>query len=234
VRYNEGDYRHEVYKSISFIGQDVDFFMEVKVQCLLEIARQHFTSAEDLTVLDVGCGVGLTDRLLVGSFSALHGVDISHESINSAADANPTVEYRAYDGAALPFPDGIFDLAFAINVLHHVPPNAREHFAQEMGRVLRPGGLAVIMEHNPYNPLTRLAVYRCSFDKDAVLLRMATAKRLLWGAGFRSVNGRHILFFPFRSTTARIAENRLGWCPLGAQYYLVGHKPTSNALEGSE
>ena len=39
-----------------------------------------------------------------------------------------------------------------------------------MRRVVRPGGLLCIIEHNPFNPLTRLAVVRCEFDRDAVLL----------------------------------------------------------------
>ena len=44
-------------------------------------------------------------------------------------------------------------------------------FVADMVRVTRPGGLVCVIEHNPLNPLTRLAVNRCPFDADAVLLR---------------------------------------------------------------
>jgi hypothetical protein len=52
-----------------------------------------------------------------------------------------------------------------------------------MARVTRPGGLICIIEHNALNLLTRLAVNRCPFDADAVLLRSGQSQELLRGAG---------------------------------------------------
>ena len=48
-----------------------------------------------------------------------------------------------------------------------------------MYRILRKGGLLVIIEHNPFNPLTQISVYRCPFDKDAVLLTARNVQLLL-------------------------------------------------------
>ena len=38
-----------------------------------------------LSGLDVGCGVGLTDRFLVGRVGELHGVDTAEEAVARAA-----------------------------------------------------------------------------------------------------------------------------------------------------
>ena len=54
-----------------------------------------------------------------------------------------------------------------------------------MRRVVRPGGLVCVIEHNPLNPLTRsLAVSRCEFDSDAVLLGASTTRKLMAAGGF--------------------------------------------------
>jgi hypothetical protein len=89
-----------------------------------------------------------------------------------------------------------------------------------MARVTRPGGLAIILEHNPLNPATRFAVSRCAFDEDAVLMRMSESRALLADAGLRERERAYILFFPFRNTI----ERRLGRLPMGAQYYVAGSR----------
>lgn len=225
VDYREDGYRQEVDKSIAFIGKGVDFFTEVKARCLQDIAKRLLGDVRRLKVLDIGCGVGLTDSFLTQSFGDLHGVDITQLSIDSASENNPSVHYQVYDGKVLPFADATFDLAFAVNVMHHVPPDAWHGFMKEMGRVVRKGGLGVVFEHNPFNPLTRLAVFRCSFDADAVLLRRSVMARIFRQQGLDPVEQRYILFTPFRSGILKAAEARLGWLPIGAQYYIAAAKP---------
>ena len=61
----------------------------------------------------------------------------------------------------MPVPDASVDVVFAICVVHHVPPAHWGAFAAEMARVLRPGGVAAIFEHNPLNPVTRRVVSNC-------------------------------------------------------------------------
>src|SRR5262249_21983054 len=96
----------------------------------------------------------------------------------------------------------------------------------EAKRVVRPGGLVCLIEHNPFNPFTRLAVLRCPFDADAVLLSAREAKRLLASAGLLGIEAGHFLFFPTESL--RPLERRLRKLPLGAQYLAVGEKPIGN------
>jgi SAM-dependent methyltransferase len=215
-------YPEEVQRSIDFIGQDVDFFAELKAQYLLDVGRRFLGRTGSLSFLDVGCGVGLTDGYLKGAVDSLHGVDVAAGALERARERNPWAQYSVYDGSVLPVADGSFDLTFAICVLHHVEPARWPDFASELARATRPDGLVVVIEHNPLNPLTRLAVSRCEFDEDAVLLPARRTRKLLGTAGLTVRESRYIAFFPWRGNMLRAVERRLGWLPLGAQYAVAG------------
>ncbi len=217
-------YRTEIDDSIGFIGQDVDFFIEIKAELLLKLARRNFGSLDKIKVLDIGSGVGLVDRFLKAEINQLYGVDVEEGVVQKAKVNNPEVNYQMYDGEKLPFEDNTFDLCFAINVMHHVPPGMWENFSKEMYRVLKPGGIAAVFEHNPWNPLTRLAVARCEFDRDAVLLNHPKIKSLFKGAGLKVFDDSFIVFFPFGAKLFRSVETALGWLPIGAQHYVTGRK----------
>jgi SAM-dependent methyltransferase len=217
-------YRDEVQRAIGFSGQDLDFFTGVKARLLADLAERSVGPASSLSVLDVGCGVGLTDAALGGRFRALQGVDVSEGAIEEAAAANPGVAYAAYDGRTLPFADDSYDLAFAICVLHHVDHLARPDFVREMRRVVRPGGVVVAIEHNPFNPLTRAAVSRCEFDDGVRLLRRSEVRDLFSRAELQPVADPYILLFPWGAELFRRVEAWLSWLPLGAQYLAAGRK----------
>ena len=218
-------YRVAVEESIGFAGGDLDFFTRAKAEALLEIVAERLGPPAERAFLDVGCGPGETDSFLEGLVGRLAGVDVAGEMVKVAQRRNPSVEYRGFDpGDAIPFEEGSFDVCFAVCVLHHVPPAERGALLDEMLRVCRPGGLIVLFEHNPWNPLTRRAVHGCEFDRDAELLSRREASRLLSAAGVEDPSGRYILFFTRSSPLLRGIERRLGWLPLGAQYAVVGHR----------
>lgn len=216
-----GSYEALIADSIGFAGQRHGFYLRVKARHLLELARRELSRNGPLRALDVGCGPGLLHSYLTG-LGELHGIDVSESMIEAARKANPEVRYHVGDGSALPFEDGEFDLSFASCVLHHVPPGERNAFLAELCRVTRVGGLVVIVEHNPLNPLTRLAVHRCVFDEDAVLAGRAETRRRLQAQGLRIVGERSILFFPWGGALFARLEQALGRLPLGAQYYVAG------------
>lgn len=111
-----------------------------------------------------------------------------------------------------------------ICVMHHVLPADWRDFVAKLRQVTRPGGLVCVIEHNPLNPLTRIAVARCAFDRDAVLLRAAQTEQLLTEAGLSDVATRYFLFLPMMSPLTRRIERRLGRLPLGAQYATWGRR----------
>lgn len=215
------DYAKEVNDAIAFLGLDVARFAEAKAERLTELARTQFATPASLKVLDLGCGIGMFHRHLAGAFGELHGLDVSASSIAIARAANPWCSYAVYDGTRAPYGDGTFDLIFTACVIHHVPLEGRHAFAAEMRRMLRPGGLAVVFEHNPFNPLTRLGVARCPFDADAVLISPGALRRLMAGAEFNEVRARSLFTLP-PLTPAVIRLDRLfAALPLGAQYELT-------------
>ena len=126
----------------------------------------------------------------------------------------------AADGLRAPFADESFHMVIAVCVLHHVPVDQRVAFLAEAARITRRGGLVLLCEHNPWNPLTRLVVGRCELDRDAVLLAQSEARRRLTAAGLSNIRSRYILFFPWRGAVWRWFEERLAWLPLGGQYVI--------------
>ena len=88
------------------------------------------------SLLDVGCGEGvLVHRwaLRLGG-GRLVGIDLEEDSIQVGWSERqaPNLEYRVMRAENLPFADGEFDLASAIEVLEHVPDP--EHTLSEMAR----------------------------------------------------------------------------------------------------
>jgi len=85
--------------------------------------------------------------------------------------------------------------------------------------VLRPGGWFAVIEHNPYNPVTRLIVSRTPVDAGAILLRPSETRRLLRDSGFRIDAQQYFLYCPERPYRQFGGlESVLRAIPLGGQY----------------
>lgn len=213
------DYEAEHQRSIAFSGCDTDYFARYKV----EIAAVHFRAlcGGGEALLDFGCGPGtsvphfrtaLPDARIVAA-------DVSRLSIHEAQARHPgQADYQVITGNRLEIPGGDIGLAFAACVFHHVPPVEHRHWMGELHRVVRVGGALVVFEHNPLNPLTRLAVARCAFDRDAVLLRAGVLARRLEESGWQVMKVRYHVFFPQFLKRLRRFELGLGRIPLGGQY----------------
>jgi SAM-dependent methyltransferase len=211
----DSDVQHSLY------GLKPDYFTKVKAHFMIDLVNRHFGTQRDLDALDVGCGIGNYHARLGGRFQRLTGADVSQASLRRAAARNGGVAYHHYDGRRLPYPDQSFDVVFTICVMHHVPPDQWGTFVLEMQRVLKSGGLALVFEHNPANPLTRRIVNRCEFDRDAVLLSVNETENLLAQAGLKNVRSRCILSMPSIGPRTRRLDFSVGRLGLGAQYVVT-------------
>jgi SAM-dependent methyltransferase len=173
--------------------------------------------------LDVGCGQGDLLQLAGSHFAYAAGCDPSPMMI-SRANSFP-VEHQS-SLSKLPFEDGSVDLVTAVCVYHHVHGPARTLLLREIKRVLSPGGLCCILEHNPRNPITRAIVRRCPVDVDAELLRAGEISRMLQSAGFQAHSTSYFLYLPERifSRIGKV-EKILRKVPFGGQYAVLARTP---------
>lgn len=98
--------------------------------------------------LEIGCGVGRNTVHFARHFARVDGVDISPTMISLAREQGPpeNVSLHVTSGSDLaPFDDRAFDLVFSNLVFQHVPDEAVvAAYLDEIGRVLAPGGAAVL------------------------------------------------------------------------------------------
>ncbi len=103
--------------------------------------------------LEVGCGEGGNLARLARCGRCV-GTDLFWPKIAYAKTVVDGAELAAADAMALPFRDSCFESVFIRDVLHHVAePRA---VLREVLRVLRPGGLLLLIEPNGRNPLVKL------------------------------------------------------------------------------
>ncbi len=225
------EYRHryedEINNAIAFGGKTHDFYTQVKAALLVELLEAKVKEPRPLNILDIGCGNGSIHPFLKSSALPVKvtGVEVAAQFLAMARRTNPDVDYDVYDGHRLPYQSGQFDAAFTICVMHHVPPDQWPAFLDEMRRVVRPGGVVFVFEHNPLNPLTSHIVRTCPLDKNAVLLSAAKLGNLMQAAGLEGVSHEFMLFTPFERPLFRRFDRLMRWLPFGAQYVSFGRVP---------
>lgn len=117
-------------------------------RALRDLTRQ----VEARRVLEVGCGTGhwLAElQPYVDHVDAVLGLDASAGMLKQAQARSRA--YALVRGRAdrLPFPEASFDLVLCVNALHHF--DHRAGFIHEARRLLRPGGVLVVIGMDPHN-----------------------------------------------------------------------------------
>jgi ubiquinone/menaquinone biosynthesis C-methylase UbiE len=101
------------------------------------------------SVLDVACGTGEFERLILSDYSTLKvvGVDISEEMLAIAEEkcgVYPQVSFYTASASALPFANKSFDVIVSANSFHYFDDPLAALI--EMQRVLKPNGKVVILD----------------------------------------------------------------------------------------
>jgi SAM-dependent methyltransferase len=107
------------------------------------------------TVLDLGCGNGRVAIALAGLGHRVEGIDISPSMIDEARAATAALgidaRFRIGDAVALPHDENELDaVVFGDNGIGHLTRAGKVACLLEIGRVLRPGGVALLSLRTPY------------------------------------------------------------------------------------
>ena len=222
---DEYDAMHAAGLAVS--GEGPEYFAEYKIKDIASKCAQFLALNPEKKILDFGAGIGGSVPFVHKHIPAadLTCIDISRRSLALAEKRFPSqAQYVHFDGQRIPFPSDHFDIAYAMCVFHHIPHEEHVALLRELRRVIRPGGGLFVFEHNPLNPLTVRVVNNCPFDENAKLIHSATMKNRLTAAGFSKINICYRIFFPHLFRALRPLEARLGWLPLGGQYYALSVK----------
>jgi SAM-dependent methyltransferase len=144
-------------------------------------AAAGFANANDLSVLEVGCGLGTDGAQFAKAGAKYTGIDLTDAAIDLAKRRfelfNLAGTFRVADAERLLFANNSFDIVYSHGVLHHTPDTAAA--VREIHRVLRPGGKAVVMlyHRDSYN-----------FRVNISMLRRAGVNLLKWNAGVKLVH----------------------------------------------
>jgi SAM-dependent methyltransferase len=124
-------------------------FQSYNAYCsMADLLREHgIRSWEGVTLLDWGCGHGRISRHFLENWkeSDIWGMDIDGENIAWCK--------RRFSGGVFvhgplqppsPLPRETFDAAFAISVMTHLTADAQKAWLQELARVLKPRGIAIL------------------------------------------------------------------------------------------
>ena len=168
--------------------------------------KPYLAAIAPRSVVDVGCGMGRAVTLMARDGYDAFGVDVPQVARLWADYENDPRRFVSGDATALPFRDGVFDLAVSRGVIEHIGTSighytlnsdfrlARRRFAGELLRILKPGGRAVVacpnkafpvdIQHAPSDGLGHVNPLRQRvFDRTGINLHRT------WGA-------YHLLSFP--------------------------------------
>lgn len=107
------------------------------------------------TILDLGCGPGLSSYLLSETGFIVTGVDISQKFLDvSKARESDRLRLVQGDVCSLDFPDSSFDIVTSHELIEHITDV--EKALGEMQRVLKSGGKIIILAPNLFSPLSAL------------------------------------------------------------------------------
>lgn len=106
------------------------------------------------TLLDIGCNWGRWSIAGARAGYAVVGVDPSLDAVRAARrvarQLGVDVRYVVADARRLPFPDASFDVVFSYSVLQHLARPEARRAIHELGRVVTPGGQALVQMANAF------------------------------------------------------------------------------------
>lgn len=136
-------------------------------------------------VLDLACGTGtlaiqVAERLPAADVTGVDGdPEILQRARSKAERAGAKVGFDEGLSTELPYEDASFDVVLSTLFFHHLTDSAKRRTAEQVHRVLRPGGRLVVGDlGRPQDPLMRLAVLFVQLGDGFASTRANVAGRL--------------------------------------------------------
>ncbi len=150
------------FKAYSTNGQDGYLFLD-------KYFTHGFIYLKDRLLLDAGCGVGFWSLMAAQKGAHVYGIDLQPALIDIATKAAKEagladlITFTAGNVADLPYKDNLFDMAISINLSDRLPSQnvtielkgspsvfgLSSHY-QEMARVIKSGGIAILAAPSSY------------------------------------------------------------------------------------
>lgn len=121
-----------------------------------ENIKKYLHGMRVMRLLDIGCGDGEFTLTFRDTAQELWGVDISQSAVERSVERGIRATLLDTDESPLPYEDNFFDMVVCAEVLAHVFDS--DHIFEEMHRVLKPGGIAIITTPNLANYLNRFVL----------------------------------------------------------------------------
>ncbi len=160
----------EFYETSESYKDLLDAHDEVYLRHYVELVTRF--ARLDSKILDLGCGNGISARVLNQTGFDVVGTDISPLFLEEARNwENPKLRYEVCDVLELPFDNDSFDVICSNELIEHLPDV--ETALTEMIRVVRKDGRIVLSGPNLCSPLTPFL--------DWIRLLCGKSGRPVWG-----------------------------------------------------
>jgi ubiquinone/menaquinone biosynthesis C-methylase UbiE len=185
-----------------------DQFQEDIYRRMAGLARAGTTGTR---ALDIGCGSGTQAVCLAEQGFDVLAADLSIEGVKVAAatarGAGRMVNLMNADAERIPLRDSSVDACTCGLLLHHFTD--LRHVAEELRRIVKPGGIVVALDANAHNPPTWLflnVLHRVKRNP-----RLTPNQRALRASEIRRVFSEHgFTDFHFESVTSQLRKDWLG------------------------
>jgi ubiquinone/menaquinone biosynthesis C-methylase UbiE len=137
--------------------QQLDDYRYAKLSYLRQVI--DCAACQGQRLLEIGCGTGIDLVRWARAGAMVTGIDLAPAAVELArqylAQQGLPGEVRVMNGEALEFEDNSFDLVYAHGVLQYTANAVK--MVNEIRRVLRPGGQAILMVYNKHSWLNALS-----------------------------------------------------------------------------